>query len=222
MRQELLTDDSGQVLLWVEDGQLADHGQRVDLDPGQDLGAAVADWVRAVGGDWSTLRPSIAVPGIAWCPWGADLALVREVGGSWECSDGTTRPTWEGALAHEVRAWAEGDGEPFDIDATDAEVLSGRPVQVRTWAQVWWEHGQKTAPRKRASTVFSGREIDVREMAPGRWVGDSGRGYPTWEAALAAAVREVAEEVGLPFPPGETDADVLHALVRVHAPEEAS
>lgn len=128
MRALLKDRETGEVLLWTDGPQVCDAARCVDLEPGEDLGEVVGKWVRDTGGSWPDLQPFVAVPGVAWCAWGDDVALVWESGGSWHSSDGNAFQDWEDALAHELRAWAEGDGEPFPLDISPADILDGRDV----------------------------------------------------------------------------------------------
>lgn len=70
---------------------------------------------------------------------------------------------------------------------------------------------------RRAVAKFAGRDLEILEVSEGRWVAET---YPTWEAALAATVRERAVEVRLPFPASDTNAEVLEALLEVSPPDE--
>lgn len=128
MNKLLTVAETGEALLWRDGQQVCDTARCVDLEPGEDVGEVVARWVRDTGGSWPNLRPHVPVPGVAWCRYGDTVALVWEAGNSWHSSDGQTFQGWREALAHELAAWAEGDGEPFAAETTTADILAGRDV----------------------------------------------------------------------------------------------
>lgn len=131
----LLRSNSREPLLWVETDSAGrstynDHRSEVPAAPDLSEGEVVAAWVKAVGADWQALRPEVAVPGVAWCRYGSDFCLVEQTREGWQSSDWKVWQTWQSALAHEIRCFAEGDGEAFDFEVTDSEILADREVYL--------------------------------------------------------------------------------------------